>query len=493
MTREFSIWLYENLAVADRAIIDLTDRFPIWRHSTRSTGGNWHGEGEYVAPTQDMELFFLENLGRRIRVMSGGLAWWEGQIVRMEFTRKGQTFIRSMEEMANRVKVIYQKVGPNLFTNGDVESGAWTQVGTPSTHETTTDWWSKGTTSMHVVTDAAAEGTEIETGISISQKIAYSVSCILNIVSGTWDMTIRDDSENTQVRRTVTETGRQVLQLQIPEANNEMSTCSVEITAQGSGAEMYADGAMFRTSPVRSETKWYEDTDSITDYGRIEAIILEREMTDNEADGAAQKELAERAWMRTQPPRRGTTFLPSEAPPDRLIVTCMGMVWTLTWRHALTSGTDQADNHVNALLDESEFVASADAIVATNTAEIYLETQNPTTLWDELEKCIANGDGAGTAWIGGCYPDREFHFEARPTGVEYTYREGQMRYYGGGLVVPVEFQPGWCWMADMPVEPVPAGADAALDDPRRVWLDETWFYWDGGQVDLGWTQEEDAD
>ena len=464
-----------------------------WRHSTRSIGGNWEAEGYYTGPSVEEERFFLENLGLRIKVTEGGITWWEGQIVSMELTQGGQTWVRSMENLANWVSVIYSKVGDNLLTNGDVESGAWTVVGTPSTHAASTAWYARGTTSMRVVTDAANEGTRIQAAVGVTASTSYSCSVIVNVVSGTWTLNVLEaGTSNVIASRATTATGRTTLTCQIPDSNT-LTSVDVQMTAAATGAEMYADGGVLRTSPVKSQTKWWTDTNSVTSYGRIEDILLEREMTDDEADGVAQKELADRAWPRTKPPQRGQTFLPDGVTErDGLIINCLGLVWTLAWRHALTEGSAQADTHVKALLDESQFVTSAAGMLDTNTVSVFLDSLNPTTLWDQIQKCIDAGNGSGTSWIGGLYPGRVFVFEARPTGTQYEHHRGRLRAYGGGTLPPLEFRPGWCWMTDMPTQPTPAAADASADDPRRVYLDETWYIRDGGDVQLKWTREGEA-
>lgn len=496
-----SLELWENLIDSDTFLANIPmvktrGRKGIlrWRHSTRSLGGNWESEGYYEGSSVERERFFLENLGRRIKVTQGGIVWWEGEIVSMELTEDGQSWIRSKEDSANWISVIYSKVGDNIFQNGDVESSpAWDSVGSPTTHATSTAWWARGTTSMHVVTDGAGEGTRVDGGsVTITANTAYSCSVIANVVTGTWTLEITVGAITVAERTTDGTAGRTTLTCQIPDTNTETSV-DVKLTCSASGAEAYFDGAMLRTSPIKSQTKWWTDTDAATAYGRIEDVLLEREMTDDEADGIAQKELANRAWPRTLPPRRGNTFfLDDIREKDGLIINCLGMVWTLAWRHALTEGTDQADNHVNALLDESQFVASSNAMVDTNTAEVYLESVNPTTLWDQIQKCIETGNGSGTAWIGGVYPGRVFRFEARPTTTEYEYQRGTMRAYGGASLPPVEFSPGWCYMTDMPLQPTPADADADEDDPRRVWLDETWLIYDRGEIKLKWTREREG-
>lgn len=492
---DFAIQLWTNLANTDRYIRDITPFFTRWQHSTRAVGGNWIADGEYQSTTLDMEQFFLSNLGRRIKVVAGGIPWWEGQIVRMEYTNSdGQTFERSMEDMANRVKVIYSKIGDNLLTNGDVESGVWDTVGTPSTHETTTAWYSKGTTAMHVITDGmATEGTSASDAIAISASTAYDCIAVVKVVTGLATLKIHDGTaaSNLIAQRTSTGTGREQLQTQIP-VNNDATTCDVQVIADNAGDEFYVDGAMLYTSPVRSETEWVSDAESITEFGRIEGVYLEREMSDNEADANAQRYLSNNAWPKTKPERRGREFdanldIPSQA---HLVIACQGLVWTLRWRHSITDGTDQADNHVSTLLDESEFVASSSAAIDTNTTEVYLTSEDPVTLWRQIEKCVEVGDGSGNSWMGGVYPGRVFQFEARPTGTQYEFHRNAMRFYGGGRIPPLEFRPGWCLMTDMPMEPAPAGGTTD-DDPRRVWLDETTFVYRDGKTMLQWAQEDE--
>lgn len=487
---DFAISLWESLMISDTFISSVAPNFVKWKHSSRSLGGNWLAEGDYIGTAAEMEEFFLSNLGRRLVVDQGSIPWWEGQIVRMEYRHKGQRFVRSMEEMANRTKVIYSKVGDNLLTNGDVESGAWTKLGSPPTHETTTDWYARGTTAMHVVTNWSDQGTQPNaSAVTISAGVAYTASVIVNIVSGTWTLRVIDTGTSAVIgTRESAGTGRQWLQCQVPDTH---TSTSVNVQLRCAAGETYADGAVFRTAPVRSETKWWPNADSIAAYGRKELALLEREMTDDEADSMAQRELDERAWIRTRSPSRGRTF-EEIRDEDSLIITCMGMAWTLGWRYALTEGTADADTHITALVDESEFISSSDAIIDTNTSEVYLDVANPVTLWDQIEKIVDVGDGSGAVWMAGVYPGRRFLYEARPTTIEYEFHKGKMREYKGSQLAPVEFRPGWCWMTDMPVEPIPAGATATIDDPRAVWLDETWFEWDRKKgATLRWYEEDE--
>lgn len=405
-----------------------------------------------------------------------------------------------MEKMANRVKIIYSKIGDNLITNGDVESGIWTKYGNPSTFETTTDWYAKGTTAMHIISDNSGQGAEPHpSAITISASTAYDCGVIVDVNSGPWTLQVDNNGPEVLANRSTSGSGRHWLQCQIP-VSNDYTSARVRLFSTAAAQEVYADGAVLYTSPQRVETQWFSDADSIEQYGRKEGAFLEREMGDDEATAVAQRELTESAWPRSNPVGRGrssgyfdlsTGRVADERlgrGKDKLMITCMGMNWTLGWRYSLTEGTSDVANLVASLLDESEFIASANSLIDTNSAEVYLDTTNPTTIWRQIEKCLDAGDGAGATWMGGTYPGREFQLEARPTTTAYEFHRGEMRYNGGGTLVPLEFYPGWCLMLDMPAEPTPAGASDE-DDPRRIWLDETWFVYDKGVTRVDWNKE----
>lgn len=487
----FSINLADNPANTrdSAALINLTPLFRTWRHSTKDVGGNWQAEGEVVGDAGELESFFLQHLGKRIQVAQGAVDYWEGQVVRMELTRGGQTFVRSMEAMANRVKVLYSKVGDNLLTNGDVESASWVTEGTPNIVASCSGWYTTGSRSMYCLADAANEGMVAGSSITLNRLGAYDCSMITNVASGTWTLQTVASTNDVIAQRATAGCGRTWLQCQVPETNLHEDV-EVRIISAANGDEIYADGAILRTSPVRSETKWWADARSSDAYGNIEAVYLEREMTDDEADGYAQRKLAENAWPRTKPAERGQTVAVGDTQEDSLIVTCMGTVWTLGWTHALTDGTANANTHMVALLDEARFFDSDDASIDTNAVEVYIESGNPTPIWREMEKIIKRGDDSGASWTGGAYPAFRFRYNARQGGTQYQFVNGRMEYYGGGDIQPLEFAPGWCLMVDMPVEPTPAGGSAD-DDPRRVWLAETWFVYENGQTRLEWMREED--
>lgn len=474
----YSIALYENPIIsAARWLDDLTPFLKnSWRHGTREWGGNWQAEGEYKSDSlRDKERFFMANLGRRIIVNDGGVRYWDGQIVRMELEKNGQTFVRSIEDLGNRTKLIFRKVGPQLLANGDVEGGAWGSVGTPSTIETVTSgWFAKGATAMHCVTDAADEGMELEAAVAITASRAYTCSVVVNVVSGTWTLQILQAGTSTVIaQRATSGAGDEWLTCQIPETNDQASV-DIHLIADDAARECYADAAILRLTAQRSETKWYEDADSIARYGRIEAIFLEGEMTDDHAAGKAQRELAKLAWPTTTGPDRGGTIQLADDQPSSLIISCLGWVWSLSWRHTLTDGTDQASDHIAALVNEWELASSAIKQIDTNSAEALVSSTNPITIWKAVENVLEAGDGSGGHWNAGVYPSFTFRYGARRQTRTYETRRGELFYFGGGTVHPIAAQPGYIFLSDMPTEPTPAGA-AITDDPRWQLATEMWF------------------
>lgn len=198
-----SLELHENVQRGDALISQMGDgstgRLRNWRRTIRAVGGFWMGTGDIDPNTRPgkMTEMFLTTLGRRIVEKVNGKCTWEGQVVEMDLTLNGVTFRRSLLSCATAVQVIYSKISDSLFSDGSAESAAWTQVGTPSTHERVTDWVIKGTYGMHVIADAADEGTEIENSVAIVASTAYMAGVSVEVRSGSWTFAAyRADNDN---------------------------------------------------------------------------------------------------------------------------------------------------------------------------------------------------------------------------------------------------------------------------------------------------------
>jgi hypothetical protein len=466
--------MYDNVKRGNDYLADLTENLPDWASTTRGIGGYWSAGGTFRTKHPDvLRDIFLTSLFNRVVEGVGNDVTWEGFIAEMTYTHNGLTYVRSVFPMANYWRTIYQYIGDNLFSNGSAESGEWTQVGTPSTHEVSTDWFARGSQSMHVVTDAADEGTQIQTGITVTAGRSYIVRVSTSIVSGEWTLAVHQTTDDSVLASRTSVAGAnedEVLMCQIPDSHQYSDTVYVNITADDASREAYFDAAVFQLAPFRKETKWYYDADSAGEFGRIERILVEAGRTDAAAAGLAQDGKARQAWPRTRPPERFSTFKIEENVPDTLDILCLGYVHTLSWLHAVsTGGTDDFDHHISNLIGESEFITAAR--IRENTAQDQVEERNPVTLWDAIEDITLAGDGAGgTPWMCGVYADRLFYYNERPTDPEYQFVGGRLVGLDGSPVAPWHARPNLCIMSEMPTEPVATGVTE--DDPSVVWISE---------------------
>jgi hypothetical protein len=449
-----------------------------WQRSIRANGGFWLGEGEMIpgkggVTMDDCLAVFLEGMARRVVERVGGMVTWEGFIAEMDLTLNGITYRRSLLDRANAVRVIYSKVGDNLFSNGSAESSAWSAVGAPTTRERVTSWVTRGTYGMHVVADTD-DGVQIGSGLTIVAGRAYQCQVTVNVESGEWKLAVhRGDNDDELVSIRSAGDGNDVLRSYVGEDNTYAGNVYVNLTAQENGSEIYADAAVFQLQPYRTETRWYTDDDSIEEYGRIEDVLLEAGMTDEAAGARAAKEIAERAWPRSVPPDRYDLNSGSaQFRQDGLSVLFAGYAWTLNWRHALAGGTDTASNHVSSLVSEAELVSAGS--IESNSLSTQVEEKDPILIWDALEEIIDAGDGSGNRWMGGVYADRLFQYEQAPTTVAYHYRNGRLLSIHGGPIEPWFVRPGLVRLDNAPVGPgAITGNDT--DDPRNIFLEEVTY------------------
>lgn len=482
---EYSLTLYDRpktasdpLTTMPATLGNVTRRFPDWHHTTASIWGCKEAGGTFVGSESEKLRFFMNSIGRMIVFSDGSINWWKGMIVGLYLTRYGHTISIEMADMANKVQVIYSKIGPNLFSNGDVESSAWTQVGSPSTHErATTQRW-RGTYSMHVVTDAADEGTQVESGVSITAGRSYICRVSVEVISGNWTLYLEDGSGSTISSRAASGTGKEVLQTRISETNAETSI-TVELRADGSGAEIYADNAVLQLAPARTETEWFEDTVSQSEFGTMEAIDLQRGMTDAQAEGHAQRLLKRHAWPFVRGPQGGEIIsADEEGEPATLEVVLAGMALTMSFKHLLAGGETTASAAITSLVGEAEFVSAG--YIQSNSTDVKVEDANPTTLWEAVSEVTEAGDGSGDSWMAGVYPDRDgldvLNYRARPSIIDYEIVDGLLRINGRNVIKkPWEYRPGYAVYSDLPQLPAQFPGTGTTEQPNVVWLDEVIF------------------
>lgn len=467
-----SLERFQSITKGTSSIDDsLTPRMPTWRHVIRAKGGFWYGESEYAGNAWEMQNFFDTALFNRIVESSGGVVTWEGFVGEMTMTySNGDKIVKGTMPWSNRIRVIYSKIFPNLLTNGSAESGAWTPVSTPPTHAVDTSWRANGTQSMHVVTDAADEGTEVQSNVAITASVAYDVRFDVKIDSGTWTLFIYDTGTSDVVAsRAALNDGEQELKLQIPESNTATGV-DVQILDSSGAGEIWIDAGVFQKTPVRATTSWYEDISSMSELGTKELIISKAGMADVAARSEAQIELAKRTWPRTRgsdDPVIATDdemdHVPNEIVPVSLIVSVYGYVKTLGWKYVVSvSGVDDTSVHIIALIAESEFITAGS--IQENTSEQKVEVVDiPSTIWDAMVDLIESGeDGDTTSWMGGVYAGRKFRYEKRPTAIS-MYRKGAgVESITGEIIPPWAIRPGLIQYPNLSGQ----GGATALDQDR---------------------------
>lgn len=471
--------LYDSVKHGQAALGDVTWRmWPSWRHRIRRVGGYWTGESDFLGTRDEMQEMFLEGMMREVQETLGSSLLWQGFAGEMELTLDGVTYRRSWTEIANRVKVIYTHIGDNQLTNGSAESGVWADINTPTTNEQSTDWVTDGTYSEHIVTDDVNDGAFIGSGIVIAAEKYYECRVSINVVSGTWVLDIaREDTWAILAQATVTATGQYTLRASVGESNTYAGNVSARIYCTSASGEIYADGAVFQDGAVRAETSWYEDTASQAEYGVMELAVLRAGMSDASANGLAYTTLTERAWPRTRMPEDLGTFASEEMMEDNLHITWFGYVFTTRNVYTTVTGTDDCDDHVQALIPLCEYitaVASSSREIAENTMQYQIDDRAPLRVWECLRNIALTGDANGNRWTLGVYENKELEYRQADTTLLGHYLKGIVKHTAGGILEPWLAMPGLYEIDDMPVGAAGASAIRA-DNPRVANVDEVTF------------------
>ena len=468
-----------------------------WRRSIRSSGGCWQATADWDGESWELEEMFLEGLGRIIKEASGAQVSWQGFIGRMEYVKNGITYTRDWLDIANAIKVKYQKTSDNKLTNGSAESGAWASLGTPTTNAQSTAWRSHGTYSEHIITDAVSEGAKIGNVMPVIDNKAYDLSLNVKIISGTWCLKILNSDTAAELASVTEDTaGIKTLSCSIPDTNTIAGNTEARLVCKSAAGEIYADNGIYHDAPTNAETAWYIDADSIAELGRMETIIDETApveikafytststgkgkkkkttwtvhyATDTAADALAQKKLKELAWPQTKPP----DDYQFSTDKDKLSLVFYGDVYLLRNRYTILSGTDDATSQVAALVGESDFIDIG--INEINAMDYQIDDSNPPRELDALTAIVDAGDSSGNRWIGGVFSNRLYDYKLAAAELSYHYRGGELLMMAGGPQEPWLAVPGYAEIDDMPVGPVISTTGNLQDDPRVVWIEEVEF------------------
>lgn len=419
-----------------------------WRRSIRDVGGYWIGSARWNGTEGEMIDLFQNGMLMEIREDSGGLMTWQGFLAEMHLSYKGNVYTRSWADVANRVKVIYSKMGTNQITNDSCEAAVWDAYNSPTTRERSTTWATKGSYSAHVVADAANDGVTIQSSITITAGKEYQGHVTVNIVSGTWkleiyrsDGTIVDDAEQPTA-------GQWVMDVGIASTNQTGGTVGLRLYCTTASGEIYADAAVFQEIATRAETSWNENANSQAEYGVIELILSEAGMTDAAANALAANTLNDRAWARVKPPAQYASLLVQA--DVTLDLTFLGYAYTLLNKYAQATGVeDEASTIITDLIAEAELIDSG--MISGNTLSYYIEDNEDYRVWNLIADVTAAGDASGNRWVCGVYNGRKFYYEQASSTPVARVRDGRIVAISGAPLEGWLAQPGIVAIDDLPI------------------------------------------
>lgn len=473
----FGLKLYDRVRRGNAFIRDVTENLKGWQRSIRDPGGFWMGSARYEGTEEDKMHLFLNGLLYEMREADGGRATWEGVIAEMELSVGEMVWRRSIWNVANALRTIYSSIGDNLLTNGGGESGNWTAYngGAPSQY---TGWRTEGTYSIRIVAAAASRGAYIQQGVSVAARTPYDLRVTVNLISGLWLLVVaRTDNGQALAEMQTATAGEEVLRLSIPDSNEYAGTVNIWIETVGGAGEIYCDAAVFQRGPIRAETGWYEDAASQAEFGRVEEMLLRAGMTVTAANNEAATRLREKAWPKSLPPDEFEAEFAVELRRSLnvgvgLSLTMMGHFGTMNFRHSLLKGTDEATNHVNALLAGAEFVSAG--VIQSNTMQYQIEARAPVKIGDTLVEIAEAGDASGQRWSLGVFEGRRLDYMQTPQELGYRYLRGRLLDAHSGHIDPWRVRPGWVLLEDAPVGPGFPSVYAS-DNPRWVYANEVEF------------------
>lgn len=468
--RDYDIILSNSVKRGSSRIANISKQIANYRDATRRIGGFWNASFIYGLNRDDRDDMFLNGLMRDVKRTSGGVVGWEGLVSSMQYTRDGIQWRRDVTEVVNSVKVLYTRIFDNILTNGSAESGAWTVYNGATVTQSTT-WVSDGAYSCKiVVADAAIRGATIQTGITLEADTAYNFQIQVNAISGSWRIQINKVSDDSKVVAASTRSATGVQQFNLTIApNTYVGDVYVRITSEAAAGTIYADAAVLQVAPQAADTGWVQNSDSISEYGRIDSTIIEGALSSAAASARAASFLNRQSWARVTPPDAYSLIDPGE---DQLIVNCSGYVQTLLWKMNSLYTTASMSSIVTQLCTGLDYVTAG--IIDTNSVSYTIENRMQLSVWQILKTLVNSGDASGNRWSLGVYANRKLNYTQTTSDLAYHYRRGRLYNIAGGEMEPWLVAPGWSSLDDAPI--VPGSITASRnDDIRRAFLEETEF------------------
>jgi len=477
---------------------NVTAKMRGWKDSIQDIGGYWQGGGKFwmgaddplVSKIEAVELF-TSGLGNHIARSQDGRTCWDGRISALELTLDGLTLRRSLDNLANSIKIVYSKWGANQVVNGSAESALVDLTnyyhvvtgGGPMTITQSSVWSSLGSYSF-LVTDTAAPGAGWYGGFGVyagtaaaNSKYRFSATCYCPVsdASGTVAADVFVAGGTSIVHSTIVPingSGTYSVTVDFTTSPTQSGAVTIEFTSDyvtdvGQNWRWHVDGVVLQEFGSRAETGWLGNSDSIAVYGPKEDIKLMDSITDAEAI-ARQAQLLERhSWPRSFPVGI------SGSGDDGLTLEAQGYIFVQAGKSVSLGGVAAASTHLATLLAVASPVSAG--YIATNALSVYVDEVNPIRLWDGLEKVVKAGGVGGVRYVGGVGPGRLFNYQARDTTARYRRKGNAWLYMDGALADPQTMQPAIVYLEDVPTGGLPPGSTSLEDDSRYAYV-PAWEY-----------------
>lgn len=455
-----------------------------WRRSIRDIGGYWVGKAKWEGADWEMRELFQDGMLWEIRELVGGMITWQGFLAEMELTYNGQHYIRSWSQLANKVKTIYSKIGENMLDLNSVEESMWPAYGSPTVREQSDAWATHLDKSGHIVAANIGDGVIIQNEIPVSKNKPYQGRITVKIISGAWRLEIyeSDNAENILDYTEEDTPGQSVVHVSVSDDHDVTKMGLRLYCASDGGGEIYADAAVFQLAPTRAETGWFHDKVSQAEYGVIERILLGAGMTDDAADGWAQRELLEDAWAIARPPAQ--IYSDADREKTALELTFLGYVHTLRNYYTTLGGREHtASTLVSRLVSSAEFLKLGEII--DNDLSFLVEDIEAYRVWNLVEDIARVGDADGNRWMLEVLKDRLLHYRPAADDPVARVRDGRLIAVDGGVIEGWYAKPGIVKLDDiLPVFTVTS--NRILGPDLSAWMSEVEF-------DLGkWLAGEDG-
>ena len=469
--------LFEPYWSGNGPIGDMTALFsPSWRRTKQRRGGHRLGSVDLSSQQltrPEMDEIFTYGLARELRERGGGRETWRGLVMKMEYQRGDDLFVRDLSVCANAVRSIYNVIGDNLLTNGSGEAGVWSAYPSANAHltiEQSTTWIVDGVYSMHItVTDTVVRGATIQSAIPIVAGVGYVIAAAMRVVSGSWRFS-SNRADNDQILAfysTHGDAGDHRVDVSIADTQTYTGNVDLRVTSERMAGEIYVDAVVFRTAARPAETGWYIDADAVKAYGRKEEILLRGELTDSAANDECRTLLSDLAWPRTLPPSTASNRQMGDG--DKLTMIFAGYFALLKYLYTTQTGTRARSTWVNDLA-ALQPVISIDSIAA-NARTYSVTSTDPLRVGDILKDIVGTGDESGERYALGVHEARRLRYAPVASEVQYLRRGQRLFNIDGSEVEPWLAEPGWALWQDMPIGPT-RWTGNTLDNPRLLYIEQ---------------------